>query len=70
MGRPFQMGDTSYTVVGIAGSARLVALQDPDAVEAYYLATDSDLPSMSGAIENGGAARRVGSLCGLGSQID
>ena len=46
LGRPFQMGDTSYTVVGIAGSARLVALQDPDAVEAYYLATDSDLPSM------------------------
>jgi hypothetical protein len=46
LGRPFQMGDTSYTIVGIAGSARLVALQDPDAVEAYYLAGDADLPSM------------------------
>ncbi len=46
LGRPFQMGDASYTVVGIAGSARLVAIQDPDAVEAYYLAGDADLPSM------------------------
>jgi predicted permease len=46
LGRPFQIGDESYTVVGIAGSARLVALQDPDAVEAYYLAGNADLPSM------------------------
>ncbi len=46
LGRPFQIGDTSYTVVGIVGSARLVALQDPDAVEIYYLAGDADLPSM------------------------
>jgi predicted permease len=46
LGRPFQMGDVTYTVIGIAGSARLVALQDPDAVEAYYLAGDADLPSM------------------------
>jgi predicted permease len=46
LGRPFQMGDARYTVVGIAGSARLVALQDPDAVEAYYLAGDADLASM------------------------
>jgi predicted permease len=46
LGRPFQMGDASYTIIGIAGSARLVALQDPDAVEAYYLAGDADLPSM------------------------
>jgi predicted permease len=46
MGRPFQMGDQTYTVVGIAGSARLVALEDPDAVETYYLAGDAELPSM------------------------
>jgi predicted permease len=46
LGRPFQMGDARYTVIGIAGSARLVALQDPDAVEAYYLAGDADLASM------------------------
>ena len=36
----------SYIVVGVVGSARLVALQDSDAVEAYYLNQPSDLPSM------------------------
>jgi hypothetical protein len=46
LGKHFQMGPSEYTVIGIAGSARLVALQDPDAVEAYYLASDADLPSM------------------------
>ncbi len=46
LGRPFQVGDNHYTVVGIAGSARLVALEDPDAVEAYYPAGDTDLPFM------------------------
>jgi predicted permease len=46
LGKPFQMGDATYTVVGVCGSARLVAMQDPDAVEAYYLAGESDLSSM------------------------
>jgi FtsX-like permease family len=34
-------------VVGVAGSARQMALQDPDAVEAYFPAQSSALPSMS-----------------------
>jgi predicted permease len=42
LGKQFE----GYTVIGIAGSARVVALQDPDAVEAYYLAEEADLPSM------------------------
>jgi predicted permease len=54
LGRPFQMGDASFTVVGIAGSARLVAMQDPDAVEAYYLATDADLPSINVVLRTAG----------------
>jgi predicted permease len=54
LGRPFQMGDVSYTVVGIAGSARLVAIQDPDAVEAYYVATDADLPSIKLVLRTAG----------------
>ena len=40
------MGDSSFNVVGVCGSARLVAIQDSEAVEAYYLAPDSELPSM------------------------
>ncbi len=54
LGRPFQMGDVSYTVIGIAGSARLVAIQDPDAVEAYYLASDADLPSITLVLRTAG----------------
>ncbi len=46
LGGTFEIGDEKYTVVGIAGSARLVAIQDPDAVEVYYLATEAELPSM------------------------
>jgi predicted permease len=46
LGRPFQMGDSSFNVVGVCGSARLVAIQDSEAVEAYYLAPESELPSM------------------------
>jgi len=33
-----------HTVIGVAGSARTAALQDSDAVEAYYLRTPDDLP--------------------------
>ena len=46
LGGAFQMGNSSFTVVGVSGSARLVALQDAEAVEAYYLAGETDLASM------------------------
>ncbi|MEO6237785.1 MAG: FtsX-like permease family protein [Vicinamibacterales bacterium] len=36
-----------YTVVGVSTSARVVALEDADAVEVYYLAEPADLPSMT-----------------------
>jgi predicted permease len=35
-----------YTVVGIAGNARVVALDNPDAVEIYFPVNPEDLPSM------------------------
>jgi putative ABC transport system permease protein len=52
LGRPFPGGvddagnEVPFTVVGVAGNARTVARQNPDAVEAYTLATDVDFPSM------------------------
>ncbi len=46
LGKSFPMGDLNYTVIGIVGNARMIAMQDPDAVETYYLAGPSDLPSM------------------------
>lgn len=42
VGKPFE----NNTVVGIAGNARWVALQDPDAVEMYHLASADDVPSL------------------------
>ncbi len=52
LGKPFPMGNddsgnpVTFTVVGVSGTARTVARQDPDAVEAYTLAALSDLPSV------------------------
>jgi predicted permease len=45
LGKPFKVGDGNYTVVGVAGSARLVSPEDSDAVEVYQLA-DADLSPM------------------------
>lgn len=45
LGKKFTM-DGDYTVVGVSGSARLVKLEDPDMVQAYFLANAADLPSM------------------------
>jgi predicted permease len=45
LGKKFTMGE-DYTVVGIAGSARLVKLEDSDSVEVYLPIEMSDLPSV------------------------
>jgi predicted permease len=45
---------TDYTVVGVAASARVVALEDPDAVEVYYLADTSDFPAMTVLVKTSG----------------
>ena len=53
LGKPLGLGvDASgavaeHTVVGVAGSARTLALKDSDTVEVYQLGTDQELPSMS-----------------------
>ena len=46
LGKKFTMGE-DYTVVGVAGSARLVKLEDSDSVEVYFLIGMSDLPFTS-----------------------
>lgn len=47
------------TVVGIAGNARWVALQDPDAVEAYFLASADDAATRVALVSTSGAAEAV-----------
>ncbi len=45
LGRKFTMG-ADYTVVGVAGSARLTNVQDSDSVEVYLPVELGDLPSL------------------------
>jgi len=47
LGREIGHGDGKATVVGIAGNARATALEDPDAVEGYFLANAADQPGLS-----------------------
>src|SRR5439155_3095966 len=47
LGQPIKIGDEMLTVVGIAGSARSLALGDPDAVELYRLAREGDLTGLA-----------------------
>ncbi len=46
LGKKFTMG-SDYTVVGIAGSARSIKLEDSDSVEVYLPIEITDLPSLS-----------------------
>jgi predicted permease len=46
LGKKFTMGE-DYTVVGIAGSARLVKIEDSDAMEVYFPIVPADLPGTS-----------------------
>ena len=54
------------TVVGVAGSARQGALQDPDAVEAYFPIEPGNLPAMAVVVRTSsppeGALRSVASM--------
>jgi hypothetical protein len=47
LGEVFKIGDTPYIVVGVAGSARSLALRDPDSVELYRVAGDGEFADLS-----------------------
>jgi predicted permease len=47
LGQPIKIGDEALTVVGIAASARSLALGDPEAVELYRLAREGDLTGLA-----------------------
>ena len=55
VGQPFE----GNTVVGVAGNARWVAMQDPDAVEMYYLASPDDAPSLVALVRTSGSPERL-----------
>jgi predicted permease len=54
LGKVFNSGAGDFTVVGVAANARLVAMQDAGAVEAYFSAVEEDLPSMFMLVKTSG----------------
>ena len=57
------------TVVGIAGNARWVALQDPDAVEMYHLVSADDLPSLVAMVRTSGSPESVTPLVAAAAKV-
>jgi predicted permease len=46
IGKPFPIDNMQYTVVGVVGNARLVALENSDALEMFQLAKMDEMPGM------------------------
>ena len=61
----------NHTVVGIAGSARQTALQDPDAVEGYFPAGANDSPALTLLVKAANRAEDLSaSIAGVARSID
>ena len=61
----------NHTVVGIAGSARQTALQDPDAVEGYFPAGVNDSPALTLLVKAANRAEDLSSsIAGVARSID
>ena len=62
---------SDHTVVGIAGSARQAALQDPDAVEGYFPAGANDWPALTLLVKAANRAEDLSpSIAGVARSID
>ncbi len=71
VGKQLSFGDDRFSVVGIAGNARVMALQDPDAVEGYLLARAVDQPSLTLLVKtNGTPASAIGAIASIAKAVD
>ena len=61
LGQSIKIGDEALTVVGIAGSARSLAIGDPDAVELYRLAREGDLTGLAVVARTSGPTEALAS---------
>lgn len=61
LGQSITIGDDELRVVGIAGSARLLAMQNPETVEMYRLAREADLPGLAVVARTGGPTETMAS---------
>ena len=71
LGKAFAMGDDQFRVVGVTGNARVMALEDADAVEVYLPIETGDLSSLVVLARTSGPVEGVGpSLVSLSRTID
>jgi predicted permease len=61
-------GDTVLTVVGVAASARSLALRDPDAVELYRVVTENDLGGVSVLVRTRGTPEAAAAAMGAAAR--
>jgi predicted permease len=61
-------GDTVLTVVGVAASARSLALRDPDAVELYRVTTENDLGGVSVLVRTRGTPETAAAAMGAAAR--
>jgi predicted permease len=61
LGQPLKIGDETFTVIGIAGSARTLSPADPDTVELYRLAREADLASLAVVARTAGSSAAMAS---------
>lgn len=70
LGRTFTLGE-DYTVVGIAGAARLVKLEDSDSVEVYFPLAPAELPATFVLVRTWGAPENISrSVAATAKSID
>jgi predicted permease len=55
VGKEFPMEDRKFIIGGVAGNARVMALEDPDAVEAYLAPEPADWAAMSELVKTSGS---------------
>ncbi len=71
IGKAFPLDGAKYTVVGVAGNARATALENPDAVEAYFLAGAPQQPLMVALVKTSGAPESIApTLTSIARSID
>jgi predicted permease len=61
LGQTITIGTDTLTVVGIAGSARSLAMRNPEAVEMYRLAREADFPGLAVVARTAGPTETVAS---------
>jgi predicted permease len=60
-----------FTVVGVSGNARVVAMEDPDAVEIYFLAEAADPPAMNVVVRTSAPPESVApSVASIARSVD